>query len=166
MTEIEKKDLEEEIVLRERGLALHEKEFALTMKRWRLSGSRYSLIAVLCCCIAVVGVSGWKFWNLSDKLSPSLILLQEKEIDGNDGKRDYKTNSTPLRNGELRVVFSSNGQPKEEQYYYFIMKAEDKLPLDQWALVLVLTINGILILTGLGISASMVRLLAKSIDDD
>ncbi|MDR3088907.1 MAG: hypothetical protein LBU39_03720 [Desulfobulbaceae bacterium] len=71
MTEAEIKAIEEQMRLREKKLALDEKDRVLRERKWRVTGGIWWNGFVMIFCVALIGLGGCNFWKLTNDASQS-----------------------------------------------------------------------------------------------
>lgn len=168
------KAIEEQLRLRNERLALREKEFGLSVKKWRSWGAAFAIVALLGICGMVVYFGGTELGNLSGEISNMSV---KRQSENNEGKKPKTTPYTPdgitpgkgieqqpENNKETsQITLSDNNLVvvSPEKGKNVIVKAESNMISDKWALVVAVIVNGVLVIVGLGVAAFTVKNIAN-----
>ena len=148
------KAIEEQLRLRNERLALREKEFGLSAKKWRVRGTAFAIVVLLGICGMAVFFGGTGLGNLSGEINkPQSSASPGENPDTVDKQSPVKTSITPPANS-LTVVSPEKGKN-------VVVKAESNTISDKWPLMVAIIVNGVLVIVGLGVAALTVKNIAN-----
>ncbi|MCL2876555.1 MAG: hypothetical protein FWF12_09785 [Betaproteobacteria bacterium] len=179
MNNQEKQFVEIQLALKERRLALNEREHDLTVKKWRRwVGIPIVIIAVFLLCASAIFIGGsgigFNLWNGA----PSFIHRYVMDRNDDDASKSVPTHITMV-NANHQGKYSPGGAMTLSNNNVSIISPNDSTTIalhkgtpekkDQppYSLlpVVALILNGLLAFAGLGVAAYTVRLIVKRDDD-
>lgn len=160
MNEIEKAAIEEELALRDKFLAFKRKRQEFNRETWRRTGISMGVGFILLLCGAVILFGGWEIYHITNEnvenekprecMNTNFTLIPL----GTKGNKSGGKFSLVATNGPLSVI----DFPQKS----IILKPELKSCPHSWVPNVALIMNGIFILTGLGVAIFLgVRLLGE-----
>ena len=143
------KAIEEQLRLKSERLALREKEFGLSAKKWRGWGTALAIVAFLGICGMAVCFGGIGLYKLSGEVANMSVKRQPE-----NNESEKQKSLTTLSNNSLVVVFPKKGEN-------VIVKTESNMISDRWALVTAIIVHGVLVISGLAVAAFTVKKIAN-----